>query len=193
MWKLLLLLVVGTTLAQESGAYPQKADDQLLTVGNNEFHCENELDEEDLSRNEESDHIKPDFTRKADAACPNKATCSYHVFLSPRRFYRAMRVCRNWRGDLTSIHCSKVNRYLQTFFKEIVKKFYYVWIGVWKSETYNAYQNIDGTILSYTNFDANQRKSSGQWCVAMNINSGKWYSLSCETELPFVCAIGKLK
>ncbi|XP_073537346.1 proteoglycan 3-like [Phyllobates terribilis] len=193
MWKLLLLLVVGTTLAQESGDYPQEIDDQLLRVANDEYNDENELDEEDLSVNEESDCIEPDFTEKAeDAACPNKATCSYHIFFRPRRFYRATRVCRNWRGDLSSIHSSKINSYLQRFLRGIVKNSSYVWIGIWKKKTRRSYWNIDGTKWSYTNFAAKQRKSSGRWCVAMNINSGKWYSLNCQTELPFICAFGEL-
>ncbi|KAM4031389.1 uncharacterized protein ACNLHF_018854 isoform 2-T2 [Anomaloglossus baeobatrachus] len=146
MWKLLLLLFAGAAFAQESGNYPEEIDDQFIKAASDEddFFSEpydqyNELDEEDLSLDEESHHIKPNFTEKAeDAACPNKATCSYHVFFRHRRFYRATRVCRNWRGDLSSIHSSRINSFLQRFVKGIVKNSSYVWIGIWKKKTSRA-------------------------------------------------------
>ncbi|XP_073537361.1 bone marrow proteoglycan-like [Phyllobates terribilis] len=197
MWKLLLLLLVGTACAQESGDYEQENNDQLIKVDTNEDNInelfnedndEDELDEEDLSLNEESDHIETDFTEKAeDAACPNKGTCGYHVFTKPRCFPRARKICRRRRGNLSSLHSCTANSYLQCFLKKSVRNSGYVWIGVWKNKSCRPYRTIDGSKLNYDNWACNQRKSRGHWCVAMCVSTGKWYSFRCRHRLPFVC------
>ncbi|KAM4031681.1 bone marrow proteoglycan-like [Anomaloglossus baeobatrachus] len=202
MWRFLLLLLVGTAFAQESGEsgdFDQKDDDdQLIKVPNNEVNNvnnesfdeeddEEELDE-DLSLSQEIDEIEPDFTEKADsAACPDKGTCGYHVFSQPRCFQGARRTCRHRRGNLSTLHSSQANSYLQCFLKRSVRNSSFVWIGVWKNKSCRPYRTIDGSKWNYANWGCNQRKARGRWCVAMCTRSGKWYSFRCKKRLPFVC------
>ncbi|XP_073414905.1 bone marrow proteoglycan-like [Dendrobates tinctorius] len=200
MWKLLLLLLVGTTCAQESGEsgnFEQEIDDQFIKVATNEDNIhelldedsnEDEMDEEDLSLSQEIDQIEPDFTKKAeDEACPDKGTCGYHVVTKPHCFTKAMKICRCRTGNLSSLHCSTANSQLQCFLKKNVRNSGYVWIGVWKNKLCRPYHTVDGSNLNYTNWACNQKKARGRWCVAMCVNTGKWYSFHCRQRLPFVC------
>ncbi|XP_075705362.1 proteoglycan 3-like [Rhinoderma darwinii] len=199
MLSLLLLLLVGTTFAQESGDYAEENFDQLIKVTNDEGNNfesfdeandekEDECDENGLSLSQESDNIEPDVTEKAeDAVCPDKGTCSYHVFFASRTFQRARRICRCRRGNLSSIHSYGTNNFLRRFLRKTCRNISYVWIGVWKRNTCFPYRNIDRSRLDYANWASGQRKSYGRWCVAMNLHTGQWFSLRCRTRLPFLC------
>ncbi|XP_069608919.1 C-type lectin-like [Ranitomeya imitator] len=192
MWRLLLLLLVGTACAQESGDYEQENDDQLIKVAANEdnfyksfdeYYNEDEMDEEDLSLSQYSDHSDAEH-----AACPDKGTSKYHIFEESTGFYAANDFCRNHSGDLSSVHSLDENNDLQRLLKESVKNTKNVWLGVWKKNLLSQYRNIDGSDLDYVNWGKGQRKLIGEWCVAMNTNSGRWVSHKCNTSIfPFVC------
>ncbi|XP_069835428.1 regenerating islet-derived protein 3-alpha-like [Dendropsophus ebraccatus] len=191
MLSLLLLLLVGTTFAQESGDFAPENSDQLTKVVNDEkfhesfddFYAEEKSDEED----QESDHIEPDFTIKAvDDVCPNRGTCHYHAFLSPKAFFNAQNACRRAGGNLSSIHNRATNAFLTTFMKKAANS-NFVWIGVWKPSSSSTYWNLDESPLNYTNWQYGKRKTSGQWCTAMNIRTGRWWSVNCNARLPFLC------
>ncbi|XP_069608928.1 bone marrow proteoglycan-like isoform X2 [Ranitomeya imitator] len=196
MWKLLLLLLVGTACAQESGDYEQE-NDQLIKVATNEDNIhelldedndEDELDEEDLSLSQEIDQIELDFTEKAEnEACPHNGTCHYRVFTKPHCFNKAKKICRSHRGNLSSVHSCTANRDLQWYIKLKASNVRYAWIGVWKSKLCRPYSTVDGSKLNYANWACNQNKTRGRWCVAMCVNTGKWYSFSCHKRLPSVC------
>ncbi|XP_073537348.1 snaclec purpureotin subunit beta-like [Phyllobates terribilis] len=196
MWKLLLLLLVGTACAQESGDYEQENGDQLMKVATNEDNIhelfdeynEDELDEEDLSLSQESDHIEPDFTEKAEhTACPDKGTYKYHIFQESSDFHIATNFCHNRSGNLSSVHNFDENSYLQSLLKESVKNTKYAWLGVWKKGSFSNYRNLDGSNLDYVNWGSGQRKLIGEWCVAMKTNTGQWFTHKCNKQLPFVC------
>ncbi|KAM4031607.1 proteoglycan 3-like [Anomaloglossus baeobatrachus] len=197
MWKLLLLLLVGTACAQESGDYEQENDEQLIKVATNEdhfhessdeFHNEEESGEEDLSLSQESDHMEPDFTEKAEySVCSGNGKCQYHAFRSSLTYHKALGACRNRRGYLSSIHSYSENNNLQKLLKRSVNNSRYVWIGVYKRGTFSSYKNLDGSELDYVHWGCGQRKIFGQRCVAMNTKSGQWFSFRCHTKLPFVC------
>ncbi|KAM4032690.1 proteoglycan 3-like [Anomaloglossus baeobatrachus] len=196
MWKLLLLLLVGTICAQESGDYEQENDEQLIKVATNEdhfhesfdeFHNEDESGEEDLSLNQESD-MEPDFTEKAEySVCSDNGNCKYHVSQQSSGFHTASTSCRNLSGNLSSVHSFDENSNLQRLLKRSLKNSHYVWIGVWKKGTLSNYRNLDGSDLDYVRWGCGQRKFLGEWCVAMNTNNGQWFSYKCSTQLPFVC------
>ncbi|XP_056387723.1 galactose-specific lectin nattectin-like [Hyla sarda] len=183
MLRLLLLLLVGTAFAQ-SGEFKENSD-HLSEDAYNEM----ESDEKDLDLSLKSDHIKPDFTEKAVGdVCPNKGTCVYHVFFTPTQFFAALSVCRKAGGNLSSIHNWHTNYFLQKFLSKGSRNSNFVWIGVWKSNRSSRYWNIDESPLDYTNWQSGRRIVSGQWCTAINIHTGKWWSINCNTQLPFLCS-----
>ncbi|XP_077113670.1 bone marrow proteoglycan-like isoform X2 [Ranitomeya variabilis] len=184
MWKLLLLLLVGTACAQESGDYEQENDDQLIKVATNEDNIHELLDEDN-----DEDELDEDFTEKAEnEACPHNGTChQYHVFTQLHCFNKAKEICRCRRGNLSSTHSCTANSNLQQYLKINARNFSYVWIGVWKNTLCDPYSTVDGSKLNYANWACNQNKTSGRWCVAMCVNTGKWYSFGCNKRLPFVC------
>ncbi|XP_044154772.1 bone marrow proteoglycan-like [Bufo gargarizans] len=197
MWGLLLLLLVGTTFAQESGDYAQDNSDQLIKAANEDddnfesFDIDDDEDEfnyKDLSLGQESVCIKPNFTEKAEGVmCPDKGTCSHHIFITPNCFGKAQRICRCRRGNLSSIHNAGSNNNLQCFLKKSCRNISYVWIGVWKKNSCFPYGNVDRSRLNYTNWACGENKTHGEWCVAMNVQTGQWFTLKCSTQLPFVC------
>ncbi|XP_040292215.1 bone marrow proteoglycan-like [Bufo bufo] len=197
MWGLLLLLLVGTTFAQGSGDYVQDNSDQLIKAANEDddnFESfdtddyEDEFNDKDLSLGQESVCIKPNFTEKAEGVmCPDKGTCGYHIFFSPRRFGKAQKICRCRRGNLSSIHNAGSNNNLLCFLRRTCRNISYVWIGVKKRNSCFPYGNVDGSRLNYTNWACGQNRRHGKWCVAMNVQTGQWFTLKCRTRLPFVC------
>ncbi|XP_073537347.1 bone marrow proteoglycan-like [Phyllobates terribilis] len=191
MWKLLLLLLVGTVCAQESGDHDQE-NNRMIKVSD-KFHesIEEYNDEkgswgEDLSLGQDSDHIKPNFTVE-NAACADKGKCVYQLFTTSNCYNDAEKVCRNWSGHLTSIHSFRENSVVQGYLMRYIRNSSYVWIGIWKPNACRPYQNIDGSKWNYSNWESRQQRSSGHWCVAMDISNGMWYSFHCRTRLSFVC------
>ncbi|XP_066442772.1 bone marrow proteoglycan [Eleutherodactylus coqui] len=191
MLRLLLLLLVGSAIAQESGDYAPQKEDQLIKAANEEVDHfdespdeanEEEEDEKDVSLCQENELIEPDFTE--NATCPRRR---FHFFSANRGFFKAQHICRCRRGSLSSIHNWGTNNLLRTFLSASYKNGAYVWIGVWKRNSCFPYRNIDGSRLNYTNWGWGQRKVRGRWCTAMNIRSGQWFSLKCHSRLPFVC------
>ncbi|KAG8544390.1 hypothetical protein GDO81_022584 [Engystomops pustulosus] len=199
MFTFLLLLLVGTALAQESGdSVPETFIDKLDKAAGDEVdvidktfdkdYGEEKWDEEDLSLNEEDERMEPEISEKAeDSECPNKGTCRYHVFRQPRPFGCAHRICRCRRGNLSSIHSCSANTGLANVLKRTCLNASFVWIGVIKRNRCVPYCNVDGSSLNYANWGCGQPKRGGTWCVAMNRYTGKWVSLNCNTRLPFVC------
>lgn len=191
---LLLLLLVGTTLAQESGDYAQENAEELMMAANEEDDniaetFDDAYDEEECDDKDPSLRIEPDATVEAeDADCPDKGKCGFHVFSSPRPFLKAQRTCRCRRGNLASIHNCGKNGYLRELVRKTCTNVTYVWIGVWKRRRCSPYRNVDRSSLNYTNWACGQRKSRGRWCTAMNTQTGQWFSFSCRTRLPFVCS-----
>ncbi|XP_056387722.1 C-type isolectin Sp-CL4-like [Hyla sarda] len=194
MLSLLLLLLVGATFAQESGDFAVENSDQLSKAANDEdeklddAYNEMESDEKDLDLSEENHRIKPKFTEKAVGdVCPNKGTCINHFFPTPRQFFVAQRICHSYGGDLSSIHNLKTNTSLKRFVWRCSTNVNFVWIGVWKRNTSSPYRNIDGSTLDYTNWAEGLCRNYGQWCAAMNIHTGRWRSVNCNTQLPYLC------
>ncbi|XP_075144275.1 snaclec 3-like [Leptodactylus fuscus] len=200
---LLLLLLVGTAFAQESGDDTQENfADKLMETSQDESdnmeetfdeaegenESEDEWDGNDLSMLEEYDNLKPDFTENAeDSECPEKGRCRYHIFLNPKSFLWAWFTCLRRKGNLASIHSSRANLFLARAFRRHVRNSIYVWIGVAKGRKQSRYCNVDGSRLNYSNWSCGNRKRRGLWCVAMNKLTGKWVSLSCHRKLPYVC------
>ncbi|XP_069835426.1 proteoglycan 3-like [Dendropsophus ebraccatus] len=195
MLSLLMLLLVGTTFAQESGDFAQESSGQLIKSDNNEdekfdasfddVYNEKENDEKDLPLS----HVEPEFIEKpVDDVSPNKeGTTLYHFFPSPLPFSSAQRVCRSKGGSLTSIRNRKANTRLKRFVWRVSENTNFVWIGVWKRSKRSPYCNIDGRKLGYTNWASGRCRTDGQWCTAMHIHTGRWRSVSCGSRLPYIC------
>ncbi|XP_075071572.1 proteoglycan 3-like [Mixophyes fleayi] len=119
--------------------------------------------------------------------CPDKGTCSFHVFSIRRFFGRAQKICRRHRGTLSSIHSCNANNQVRCLAKRACVNQNLVWIGVRKHRRNCNYINVDRSRLNYTNWACGQRKRCGKWCTALNLSTGKWVSRRCRARLPFVC------
>ncbi|XP_072280642.1 proteoglycan 3-like [Pyxicephalus adspersus] len=103
-----------------------------------------------------------------------------------RTFFRAENVCRRLHGDLSSIHGRRISARMRRMMKKRGGK-KLAWIGVWRPWRSGKYQNVDQTPMDYSRFGRGQCKKRGRWCVAMNMQTGRWTSQNCNRKLPFVC------
>ena len=53
--------------------------------------------------------------------------------------------------------------------------------------TVSGFEWIDGTVINYINFPANQPNTTVGNCVAMNVQSGLWRSVDCNQRMSFIC------
>ncbi|XP_063819451.1 bone marrow proteoglycan-like [Pseudophryne corroboree] len=211
MFRLLLLLLVGTIYAQELDAYDHSKAETAVHGDLEETAVQGDLEEtavqgdleetvvqEDLeetactdSQEDESD-ISDDLQTSDQDKChnvgvfPGKGTCSYRVFRRLRKFWRAQHICRCSRGNLSSLHSFGANNQVRCLVKRKCTNLSYAWIGVYKVN--NCVRNVDGSRVNYTNWSCGLNQSTGR-CVAMNLSTGRWVFLPCNTRLPFVCTV----
>ncbi|KAM4636589.1 bone marrow proteoglycan-like [Discoglossus pictus] len=190
------LLFVGTICAQESG------DDSLdnIITDNEPSTCNVQCETEDELENgipndcqmEECHNATVEYDENMaldkDKECSGKVDCPHYRYIGcARSFNWAARYCRCRRGNLSSIHNWHTNAVLARFAVRKNRRARFAWIGVRKTCRRRRYFCVDRSRLDYTNWACGQRKRCGAWCTAMNVYSGRWYSLRCHTRLPFFC------
>ncbi|XP_075071556.1 proteoglycan 3-like [Mixophyes fleayi] len=198
MFRLLLLLLVGTIYAQESEnyAYGEERSDQDNTEDTADPGSPDDgSDMSDVLPTTDLSHChlhKCHNTTLVIAkglgragVCPDKGTCHYHVFNCPRIFWTAQYACRCSRGNLSSIHNYWANNQVRYLAQRTCTNHHYAWIGVYKVNSIYGTANVDRSRVDYTNWASGQLTS----CTAINLSNGQWYSLNCNTNLPFICTI----
>ncbi|XP_075071558.1 proteoglycan 3-like [Mixophyes fleayi] len=188
MFRLLLLLLVGTIYAQESEAADQGDLEETADTDCQEDGSDltDDLLTSDLSLCHNATLELDKGTGDSDI-CADKRRCKYHVFRRKRVFWKAQRSCRRHRGNLCSIHSRVANNRLRCLARRRAANQNLVWIGVWKSKNIRQYKDVDRSRMNYTNWGCRQRKRCGTWCTALNVSTGKWISITCTAHLPFVC------
>ncbi|XP_075071557.1 bone marrow proteoglycan-like [Mixophyes fleayi] len=202
MFRLLLLLLVGTIYAQESEnyAYGDEGSDQDDIEDTADPGSQD--DGSDMSDHLPATDLSHCHLHKCHNAtlviekgleragvCPDKGTCHYQVFNCPRNFWTAQSACRCSRGILSSIHNLWANNQVRCLAQRTCRNQHYAWIGMYKYNTCRGYANVDGSRVDYTNWACGQFRTHGTWCTAINLSNGQWYSLYCSTLLPYVCTI----
>ncbi|KAM5141842.1 proteoglycan 3-like [Mantella aurantiaca] len=193
MHRLLLLLLLGLVYAQEPDCVQNEGGEPIVPSSQeNENDIPHDLmdqeesdDLEDMEEIELNDH-KLETCHNTSLESHPEATCRYRLYTSVRTFTLAQSFCRHKRGNLCSIQNVCVNNQLRRLVQNSRQQL--AWIGVWKP-FFRKYCNVDGSSLSYANFDCKQRKCLGKWCVALQVSTGKWISVSCKRKLPFICRL----
>ncbi|XP_069835425.1 snaclec agglucetin subunit beta-1-like [Dendropsophus ebraccatus] len=194
MLHLLLLLLVGTISARESGMCPQDAQDKRI-VPNVEL---NKCDMPGTLENTHKNDCQMDTCHNVslNLKCgsrhgnmfPGKATCNIRLFTSARTFADAQKFCRCHRGHLSSIHNYQTDNSVRTLAQRGCGNSYsWLWIGVYKPYAGHQYINEDGTKLDYTHWAWLNPHMCGSWCTAIYLPTGQWFSIHCCYVLPFVC------
>ncbi|XP_075071555.1 bone marrow proteoglycan-like [Mixophyes fleayi] len=204
MFRLLLLLLVGTIYAQESENYvygdiEERADQDDIEDTADPGSQDDGSDMSDVLLTSDLSHCQSHECHNATlviekglghtGACPDKGSCHYRVFNCLRDFWTAQRSCKCRRGNLSSLHNFRANNQVRCLGKRTCRNQHYAWIGMYKANSCRGYANVDGSRLDYTNWAYGQFRRCGTWCTAMNLSNGQWFSLSCNTRLPFVCTI----
>uniref|UniRef100_A0A158QQP8 C-type lectin domain-containing protein n=1 Tax=Haemonchus placei TaxID=6290 RepID=A0A158QQP8_HAEPC len=114
----------------------------------------------------------------------------YQVFDQPLPMATAESLCIEHCGHITSIHSNDENSMISTL---VGAQTNYVLTGLVRQSS-GSYNWTDHTAFDYNNF-GNNNPAFGQ-CVAMSmvnelVNIGKWITVSCGQELPFVCKRGQ--
>ncbi|KAM5172433.1 proteoglycan 3-like [Mantella aurantiaca] len=190
---LLLLLLLGLVYAQEPDCFQNEGGEPVdPSSQENENDMPEDLEDmeetddlEDVEENELSDH-QLETCHNTSLESHSEATCRYRLYTSARTFTLAQRLCKKNKGNLCSIQNVCVNNQLRRLVKNSRRQL--AWIGVWKPAR-GGYRNIDRSKLSYANFGCAQRKCKGKWCVALQVSTGKWISVSCKSKLPFICRL----
>nr|CDJ90674.1 C-type lectin and CUB domain containing protein [Haemonchus contortus] len=110
----------------------------------------------------------------------------YQVFDQPLSMATAESLCIEHCGHISSIHSNDENSMISTL---VGAQTNYVLTGLVRQNS-GSYNWTDQTAFDYNNF-GNNNTAFGQ-CVAMSmvnelVNIGKWITVSCGQELPFVC------
>ncbi|CAI9605791.1 unnamed protein product [Staurois parvus] len=182
MIRLLLLLLLGTVYAQEPEYCFEDDVDELVNPSSQEDDNDVPEDPEEMDPKD----LKLEMSHNTSLECDSEATCHYRLYTRGKSFSKAQTVCKSHKGNLCSIRNSCINSRLRAFVRRYNQKL--AWIGVWKPSCCG-YRNIDGQKLKYTNFARRQRKTLGRWCVALNVATGKWISVSCSKQLPYICKL----
>ncbi|XP_075071553.1 galactose-specific lectin nattectin-like [Mixophyes fleayi] len=202
MFRLLLLLLVGTIYAQESENYgdlEERSDqddiEDTTDPGSQDDGSDmsGDLPTSDLS------HCQSHKCRNANMVieqgtghvdvCPHKGPCFYLAFNWQKDYWSAQRECKSRRGNLSSIHSLWANNQVRRLGKSLCTNQKYAWIGVNKANSGSRYTNVDRSRLDYTNWGKGHPRNQGTWCTAMYLSNGLWVSLNCKTQLSFVCII----
>ncbi|XP_053305884.1 bone marrow proteoglycan-like [Spea bombifrons] len=189
---LIPMLLVGSVFGQDSGEIFQNDCEEVGTESalNLNFDDPNKLQTSSLSDcNLNECHNVTDTDVIIDRKCPGDEKCSYRFFRCCQSFQSAQHTCRCIRGNLTSIHNQCTNHHIKQFVNQQCVNVGLVWIGVWKPNQCNGYQNVDGSCLNYTNWACGHPQRHGRKCTALNVKNGRWYTLNCCRRLPFVCAV----
>ncbi|XP_075071554.1 bone marrow proteoglycan-like [Mixophyes fleayi] len=203
MFRLLLLLLVGTIYAQESEDYgdleerydqddiedttdPDSQDDGSDMPGDQPTTDLSQCQMPDECHN--ANMVVENGVGRADV-CPHKGLSYYLVYNWRSNFWTAQRTCRSRRGNLSSIHNYLANNRVKCLGKCVCTNQQYAWIGVYKANTCRRYANVDRSRVDYTNWDKGQFRRWGKWCTAINLSNGKWRSLNCKFRLPFICTV----
>uniref|UniRef100_A0AC34G9Q0 C-type lectin domain-containing protein n=1 Tax=Panagrolaimus sp. ES5 TaxID=591445 RepID=A0AC34G9Q0_9BILA len=101
------------------------------------------------------------------------------------QFNNAENVCSDTSSDthLVSIDSYEENNAIQL----ISQAAHYTDIFIGLELGASGYAWIDGTSHNYDNFEDRQPNPRAGNCVAMNVTSGKWRSVSCDQTTSFVC------
>ncbi|KAM5140475.1 bone marrow proteoglycan-like [Mantella aurantiaca] len=193
MYRLLLLLLVGTNYAQEPEDWSQKDSNEISEPKGQVNDCDkpDTLETSPLSAHQlkPCHNVTNEVNNVFSEICPDKSTCHYQVVNFPINFFQAKHSCKSRRGNLSSIHNVCANDQIRCVGKRTCANQQYVWIGVSKFVNSCVYRNVDGSALNYSRFACGQCRTVGTWCVAMNLSSGLWYTFNCLTKLPFVCTV----
>nr|XP_033775705.1 bone marrow proteoglycan [Geotrypetes seraphini] len=185
---ILLLLLLGTVSAQESG------EKDLEEMDDNKMDS---LTDENRGTKEEEEEMNLDCQEKCEEnsvviesseICNGSETCSYRIFLCRQTFTQAQDTCKCFRGQLVSIRSSSINRSILRIVKKQNTRSDF-WIGLWKSSRSRNFRWVDGSCTSYQNWADEEPKRSGMRCVNMGRKNGKWHTSRCTERLPFICRI----
>uniref|UniRef100_A0A673ID32 C-type lectin domain-containing protein n=1 Tax=Sinocyclocheilus rhinocerous TaxID=307959 RepID=A0A673ID32_9TELE len=119
---------------------------------------------------------------------------SYHFVNESKTWTEAQRYCRQNYTDLATIdNMEEMNRLINTVNGTYNDS---AWIGEyddvsswrWSLEDNDFYQEGERDFRNW--YHEPDNSGGNQLCVYMNYN-GKWYDMSCDNTLPFVCYDGK--
>ncbi|KAM5142200.1 bone marrow proteoglycan-like [Mantella aurantiaca] len=193
MYRLLMLLLVGTIYAQEPEDCSQEVSNEIADLNEQENVCDmpNTLETTSLNKcqQEPCHNVTMKVNNRFGDICLDKSTCYYQAINCPTTYGWAQHFCRCRRGNLSSVHNALVNNQIRCVGRRACTNRHYAWIGVWKPANSCAYINSDGSRLNYSNFACGQRRTHGVWCVAMNLSNGYWYTFNCCIQLPYICRI----
>ncbi|XP_031229272.1 proteoglycan 3 isoform X2 [Mastomys coucha] len=136
-----------------------------------------------------------------DSACPREEdttylqgmpgckSCRYVLVRTPKKFYKAQRLCRRcYQGNLASIHSYSFNYQIQSLARKINQSI--IWIGgilrgwfFWKKFCWT-----DGSRWDFGYWAPGQPGNGRGHCVTLCTKGGHWRRVSCKSRLPFICS-----
>lgn len=120
-----------------------------------------------------------------DSGWLNYQTICIKYFPEKRTWSEARETCRDYEGDLVTIH----DRKKQTFVYKNFAVDRTLWIGLMRNED-NVFQWVDGTELTFTNWVTRAPDNLDEKCGEMTSYSsfyGRWNDNSCRKQQAFIC------
>lgn len=116
---------------------------------------------------------------------------AYRVLDDHSDWFSAKSTCEENGGLLAVVDGDDVNSFLSELVKDLADRIF--WIGAADGRLGGTFFFVDGHSIShstYQNWAENEpdEEDTSNHCVSFDAaNSGKWYSLPCSTNLPFIC------
>ncbi|RUS72717.1 hypothetical protein EGW08_019515 [Elysia chlorotica] len=125
-------------------------------------------------------------------SCPGEWTKNpannfcYKLFPEKSEFVEAEAACAKIPGGLLTTAADEEEL---AFVSALRGSAGHIWIGLTDILVQGTYRWVDGTELTYKNWQRGEPNNRHERCVMMYTNT-RWNDARCETKLPFVCKVG---
>ncbi|XP_029431485.1 eosinophil granule major basic protein 1-like [Rhinatrema bivittatum] len=186
----LLLLLLGTISAQESGQgdLEELSDKEMDSLERENCTAQCEEEEAAAPTSDCQAECKEDgLPIEGLELCSDAKTRRYRMYPCCQTFEQAQCTCRRNGGQLASIHNLCINNQLTVKARSLNIRLPSPWIGAQKACRSRNFAWTDRSGWNYRHWACGEPRICGRKCVTLDRNGGWWHTSQCGTRRPFIC------